>query len=131
LSIGDQIGGGDTEASAQDAIGGCRRATTLDVAENGNVNFLLEHLAEGKGDAVGHATGSDRGNGLATGIGSGQFDAFGDHDKAEALAAKFTGANGVADGFEFERYFGDQDDVRASTNTGMKSDPADIAARLR
>jgi hypothetical protein len=92
-------------------------ATTLGVAENGNADFLLEHLAEGKGDAVGHATGSDRGNGLAGGISSGHFDAFGDHDKAEALAAKFASANGVADSFEFEGDFADQDDVRASTNT--------------
>jgi hypothetical protein len=100
---------------------GCDRklwgATTLGVAENGNADFLLEHLAEGKGDAVGHATGSDRGNGLAGGISSGHFDAFGDHDKAEALAAKFASANGVADSFEFEGDFADHDDVRASTNT--------------
>ena len=58
------------------------------MTENGNPDFLLEHLAEGKGDAIGDATGSDRGNGLAGGISSGHFDAFGDHDKAEALAAK-------------------------------------------
>ena len=61
------------------------------------------------------------GNGLGGGINSGHFDAFGDHDKAEALSAKFTGANGVADSFEFEGDFGDQDDVRASTNTVMRA----------
>jgi hypothetical protein len=50
--------------------------------------------------------GPDGRNGLARGIGSGQFDAFGDNDETKALAAKFTGANRVADGFEFEGKLG-------------------------
>ena len=64
---------------------------------------------------------------LARGIGSGHFDAFGNDDQAEAFAAKFTGANRVADGFEFKGKFRDQDDVRAPANTGVKSDPAGVA----
>jgi hypothetical protein len=99
----------------------------LDVDENGNANFLLEHLAQGEGDAAGDTTRPDRGNRLARGIGSGHFDTFGNDDQAEAFAAKFTGANRVADGFEFKGTFRDQDDVRAPTNTGVKSDPAGVA----
>ncbi len=71
--------------------------------------------------------GPTGGMGLPRGIGSGHFDAFGNDDKAEALAAKFTGTHRVANGFEFEGQFGDQDDVRASTNAGMKRNPAGVA----
>ena len=72
--------------------------------------------------------GPDRRNGLARGIGRGHFDAFGNDNEAEALAAKFTGTHRVTNGFEFEGEFGDQDDVRSPTNAGMKRDPSGVAA---
>lgn len=57
-----------------------------DVAEHGNANFLLKHLAQGEGDAIGLPARPNREDRLGTGLGSGQFDAFGDHEEAEALA---------------------------------------------
>ena len=46
MSISDQMSGGDAEASAQDAIAGCRGATSLDMAEHDNAFNGLHELAD-------------------------------------------------------------------------------------
>src|SRR3974390_614432 len=79
--------------------------TPLRAKAGGRMTSLNLMCAHGEGDAVGDATRPARGNGLARGIGSGQFDAFGNDNEAETLAAELPGTNRVADGFESEREF--------------------------
>src|SRR5437879_2822573 len=128
ILFGNEIGGGNTEAGAKDAVEGSGRAAALDVAEDGDTNFLLEHFTKCEGNGVGDVARPRRWDGLATGVGSGKLDAFGDDDEAETFAAEFAGADGIADIFEFEGYFGDQDDVCAAGDSGTQGDPTRVAA---
>src|SRR6266481_2575194 len=128
LMFGGEVRGRNAEACAEDAVEGSGRAAALDVSENGDANFLVEHFTKGEGDGVGNVARAGRRNGLAAGVRGGELDAFGDDDEAEAFAAEFPGAHGVADMFEFEGNFGDKDNVRAAGDSSVQGDPACVAA---
>ena len=51
-----------------------------------------------------------------------QFGSFRYHYDGEALAILFAGGRAVANLLNGEGNLGDQDDVRAASNTGLKSD---------
>jgi hypothetical protein len=72
--------------------------------------------------------GPTGGDGLALGISSGELYAFGDDNDAEVLAAEFAGANGVTNSLDTEGDFGNEDDVGATGDSGVESDPASVAA---
>jgi len=128
LTFSDKIGGGHTKASPEDAVEGRGRAAALNVTQNSDAKLFAQHFAKDIGDDVGDSTRTDRGNGLALGIHSGELDAFSDYDEAEVLAAEFASADGVANGFKTEGNFGNEDDVGATGDPGVESDPAGVTA---
>src|SRR5208283_441967 len=128
LTFGDEISSGNAKARSEDAVEGSGRTAALDVAEDGDADFLVEHFAKNIANDIGNAAGTDRGKDFTMGIMGGKLHAFGDDDDAEMLAAEFTGANGVANGLKFEGDFGNEDDVGAAGNPCMKRDPTGVAA---
>jgi hypothetical protein len=128
LTFGDEIGSGNAEARSEDAVEGSGRTAALDVAEDGDADFLVEHFAKNIADDIGNAAGTDRGKDFTMGIMGGKLHAFGDDDDAEMLSAEFTGANGVTNSLKFKGDFGDEDDVSTASNPGMERDPTGVAA---
>src|SRR5215472_2041167 len=128
MMLGNEVGGRYTEARAQDAIERSWRAAALHMAQNRDANFLAQHFAQGEGNGIGHVAGSRGRDGLAVGISRRKLYALGHHDKAEALAAEFPRAHGIANVFEFKGNLRYQDDVRSTGNSRVQCDPSRVAA---
>jgi len=62
------------------------------------------------------------------GISSGELYASATTMMLEVLAAEFAGANGVTNSLKLKGDFGNEDDVGATGDSGVESDPASVAA---
>src|ERR1044071_4037079 len=58
----------------------------------------------------------------------GDFDSLGDYDDREFLAGGLTLVHKITDPADVERYFGNQNDVRAAGNSRLQGNPPRIPA---
>ena len=131
LSRHQQFYGFIAEFSGQNAVYGNGSTASLDMTEGDRPGFdsclgfdivgnLLADPPEP--DWVG-AGGIDTVNYLLASLVS---STFGNADDAEAFAPFRTIQDKITDFVYFERYFGEQNDVRAAGNPGMEGDPSRI-----
>ena len=107
----------------QNAIEGRGRPSALKVSQHADPHFLIGAGGDGAADQVSYRT--DATILLET---QGKFDPFRNHHDREALAIAFALAHEVADIFDGERNFWDQDDVSAPCDAGLEGDPASVAS---
>ena len=122
-----------SEAGGEGAIEGGGGAAALDMAQDDGAAFEAGGLFDLVGEFVGDAAEADGIGGVLDGGFDGHFTAFlggafGDGDDAEAFAASGAFFDELADLVEFVGDFGDEDDVAAGGDAGVKSDPAGVSA---
>src|SRR5581483_2910565 len=131
LFLGNEFHGSRAEAGAQQAIEWRGRAAALHVTKHSYANFLLRAAPEHVSNQVANRTGARGGAPLDLELGpplGGHDNTLGHAHDGEGLPAALAALDEVADILEFERDFGDEDDVGAAGDAGFERDPAGIAA---
>src|SRR5581483_7235820 len=106
-------------------------AAALHVTKHSYANFLLRAAPEHVSNQVANRTGARGGAPLDLELGpplGGHDNTLGHAHDGEGLPAALAALDEVADILEFERDFGDEDDVGAAGDAGFERDPAGIAA---
>src|SRR5207248_11641447 len=128
LAACDEIYGMHSPARGGHAIERRGLTATLDMAQNGHANFLVEHFVKRESDGVGDGSRATRWNRLAAWIGGGKLRAFRHNDKAVMATANFALSNGFADGLKRKGNFRDEDDVCSARGAGVQRNPACVAS---
>src|SRR5205823_2751888 len=122
-------------AGREDPVARRRRATALDVAEDGDARLvagpLLDELREPVADAAGREPDVAELVDLVLGTGAAflvQLVALADDHDGEVLAAVVPPAEVVAALVDRDRLLGDQDHVGAARDPAVDSDPTRVAA---